>query len=154
MAAPLLTRIAWLARSDRSDRAAAPHDTDRQALQALQALKDNDVEGAILSHLHQMLNTRRGSCLTCPDYGLVDVSELLDDFPDAIATVQRSIKTSVQTYEPRLKNAQVRHLKGDGRPAVALHFEISGQLHLPDGRKRTLSITAEIDPSGSVRLEI
>lgn len=138
MAASLLTRIA---------RAADPSFTERQTS------RESDVEGAVALHLHQMLNTRKGSCLTCPDYGLAAISDLLDAFPDAIGILQRSIKHTVQTYETRLQNVQVRLLQGDAVPAVALRFEITGQLHLPDGRKRTLGFSAVIDPSGNVKLE-
>lgn len=75
--------------------------------------KDNDVEAAITQHLIRLLNTRQGSCLTCPDYGLVEISELLFEFPDAVGIMQRAIKNAIQSYEPRLKNVQVRHVKSE-----------------------------------------
>src|SRR5262245_2100354 len=96
MSTSLLTRLV---------RAADPHSNERHTW------KGDDLESAIISHLTQMLNTRQGSSLACPDYGLVEVSEVLHDFPEAIGLMQRSLKNSIQQYEPRLKNVQVRHMK-------------------------------------------
>ncbi len=98
MAASLLTRLAH---------AADPNSLERHTW------KDNDVEAAITQHLIRLLNTRQGSCLTCPDYGLVEISELLFEFPDAVGIMQRAIKNAIQSYEPRLKNVQVRHVKSE-----------------------------------------
>lgn len=137
MAASLLTRIAH---------AADPNSLERHTW------KDNDVEAAITQHLIRLLNTRQGSCLTCPDYGLVEISELLFEFPDAVGIMQRAIKNAIQTYEPRLKNVQVRHAKSEETNAMILEFEITAQLQLPDGRRQSLRFATTVDPSGNVRL--
>jgi type VI secretion system protein len=138
MSLPLLTKLA---------RAADPNSNHRSSY------RDHDIESAISTHLVQMLNTRQGSCLTCPDYGLMEVSEILHDFPDAVGLVQRSLKASIQQYEPRLKNVQVRHVKREDVHDLALHFEISGQFLYPDGRKGTLRLATGIDASGNVQME-
>lgn len=114
--------------------------------------KDQDLEQAVVTHLVRMLNTRQGSSLTCPDYGLIEVSEMLHDFPDAIGIVQRAIKNSIQNYEPRLKNVQVRHLKNEVTGNMVLEFEITGQLHYPDGRRSPLRFSTAVDQSGNVKL--
>ena len=82
----------------------------------------NEVETDIQAHLVEILNTRMGSARTVPDYGLMEVSEVIHDFPDAIAMIQRSLKACIQTYEPRLKNVQVRHIKGEGFGNMLLLF--------------------------------
>jgi type VI secretion system protein len=137
MPAPLLHRIAH---------AADPTSTERQTW------RDNDIESAVSLHLSRMLNTRQGSCLTCPDYGLIEVSEVLYDFPDAVGIMQRSIKNCIQTYEPRLKNVQVRHIKNEFVHEMILQFEITAQLHLPDGSRKSLRFSTAVDPSGNVKL--
>ena len=91
----------------RLEQAADAHSAERYSR------RDADIEAAVASHLVQMLNTRQGSALTCPDYGLVEVSEVLHDFPDAVGIMQRALKNTIQQYEPRLKNVQVRHIKGE-----------------------------------------
>ena len=136
-AASLLTRIAH---------AADPHATERYTY------KDNDLEAAVTSHLIQMLNTRQGSSLTCPDYGLIEVSEVLHDFPDAIGLMQRAIKNSIQQYEPRLKNVQVRNIKNEAMHQMMLEFEITAQLQFPDGRRQALRFSTSMDQNGNVKL--
>lgn len=138
MAASLLTRIAH---------AANPHSLERHTW------KDQDLEQAVIMHLSRMLNTRQGSSLTCPDYGLIEVSEMLHDFPDAIGIVQRAIKNSIQQYEPRLKNVQVRHVKNDSvLGSMVLEFEITGQVQYADGRRTGLRFSTSVDNSGNVKV--
>ena len=131
----------------RIERAADPHSSDRYTS------RDSDVESAVTQHLARMLNTRQGSCLTCPDYGLIEVSEVLYDFPDAIGIMQRALKNSIQTYEPRLKNVQVRHLKSESGSEMTLSFEITAQLQLPDGRRQALRFSTAVDGSGNVKVQ-
>lgn len=138
MAASLLSRL---------ERAADPHSTERYTS------RDSDVETSVTQHLSRMLNTRQGSCLTCPDYGLIEVSEVLYDFPDAIGIMQRALKNTIQTYEPRLKNVQVRHLKSDVASEMVLQFEITAQLHLADGRRQSLRFATAVDGSGNVKVQ-
>jgi type VI secretion system protein len=137
MAASLLTRISH---------AANPHALERHTW------KDQDLEQAVIAHLGRMLNTRQGSSLTCPDYGLIEVSEVLHDFPDAVGIVQRAIKNSIQQYEPRLKNVQVRHVKNEASSTMFLEFEITGQIHYPDGRRSGLRFSTAVDQSGNVKV--
>jgi type VI secretion system protein len=129
----------------RLQHAADPHNTDRYTW------KDNDLEAAVAKHLSQLLSTRQGSSLTCPEYGLTEVSEVLYDFPDAIGVMQRSIKNTVQLHEPRLKNVQVRHVKSENGP-MNLEFEISGQVALPDGRRQSMRFATAVDGNGKVRV--
>jgi type VI secretion system protein len=138
MAASLLSRI---------ERAADPTSSERYTS------RDSDTESAVSQHLARLLNTRQGSCLTCPDYGLIEVSEVLYDFPDAIGIMQRALKNTIQTYEPRLKNVQVRHLKNDLGHEMVLQFEITAQLHLPDGRRQALRFSTAVDGSGNVKVQ-
>jgi type VI secretion system protein len=114
--------------------------------------RDVDVEAAVTEHVVRMLNTRQGSCVTCPDYGLIEVSEVLYDFPDAVGIVQRALKNSIQQYEPRLKNVQVRHVKNEYAHEMVLQFEITAQLHLPDGRRQSLRFATTVDGSGNVKM--
>lgn len=134
--ASLLTRIAQAANPSSSERT---------------TYRDHDVESAVLRNVRQILNTRAGSALTVPDYGVVQLSELIHDFPDAIGIMQRAIKATLAAHEPRLKNVQVRHLKEEGAPSgLALEFEISGQLVLPDGRRQSLRFGSRVDDHGNI----
>ncbi len=131
---------------DRIERLADPQSNERSTYRSA------DVEAAVTQHLARLLNTRQGSALTCPDYGLIEVSEVLYDFPDAIGIMQRALKNTIQTYEPRLKNVQVRHLKSDVAGEMILQFEITAQLQLPDGRRQSLRFGTAVDGSGNVKV--
>ncbi len=101
-----------------------------------------------------MLLTRQGSAITCADYGVPDVTHLLHDITEAVATVQRGVKASMQQYEPRLKNTQVRHVRSSndaGMPAMV--FEISGHIVLADGKRQALRIGTTLDEKGNVELQ-
>jgi type VI secretion system protein len=137
VSASLLTRLAH---------AADPHNTERYTW------RDSDLETAIARHIKDILSTRAGSAPSCPDYGLIEVSEMLYEFPEAIGIMQRSIKNTIQHYEPRLKNIQVRHVKSDGNPMTQFEFEITGQVHLPDGRRQSLRFATNVNGNGSVQV--
>jgi type VI secretion system protein len=134
VSASLLTRIA---------QAADPHSSERSTWKA------QDLETSLREHLTQLLNTRAGSALTCPDYGVIEVSEVVHDFPDAIGIVQRSLKNTIQQYEPRLRNVQVRHVKNE-TSLLTLEFEITAQYQLPDGRRMPLRFGLGVDGSSNV----
>jgi type VI secretion system protein len=95
-----------------------------------------------------MCTTRVGTMVTCPDYGIADVSEMLHSFPDAIAEMARSIRHTIQTYEPRLKNVRVKHILSDD---LTLRYELSAQLVTKAG-KLPVSFETTIDPSRRVQI--
>jgi type VI secretion system protein len=117
-------------------------------------VRGEDLESAVAEHLRQMLNTRAGSALTAPDYGVIEFSELLNDFPDAIGVMQRAIKNSILKYEPRLKNVQVRPVEQDDEQAQRLiTFEITGQLVYSNGDRQPIRFSTQIDESSNVSLK-
>ncbi len=108
-----------------------------------------DPEIAVLYHLKNMLNTRKGSCLTCPDYGLIDFSDLFHDFPNAIQGIQKSIKDTISKYEPRLKNVNVIPIHEKVMDSLILKFEITAQIVNSDGTKLNIKLGAEMDHAGN-----
>ena len=100
---------------------------------ARRVVSDSETRDSVLTHLKHICTTWQGSMLTCPDYGLVDVSELIHAFPDAIAMMAKAIRNSIQKYEPRLTNVVLKHVPSETGD-LTLRFEISAQL--TDGRSR------------------
>ncbi|MDO9020050.1 MAG: type VI secretion system baseplate subunit TssE [Deltaproteobacteria bacterium] len=86
---------------------------------------ENDVE-SIIEHLRGLLNTRQGECPAAMDFGVVDFTDLMHTFPEAIQTLQRSIRATILQYEPRLKNVIVQHVRDD--EVLVLKFQITAQL--------------------------
>lgn len=114
--------------------------------------RGGDLEAIVVDHLQRMLNTRQGSSLTAPDYGVVELSELLHDFPDSLGVMQRAIKNSILKYEPRLKNVQVRAVDPDPEHPMQLFFEITAQLVYPDGGRQPVRFSTSIDQSSNVSI--
>ena len=101
-----------------------------------------------------MLNTRAGSALVAPDYGVVEFSELVNNFPDAIGIMQRSIKNTIMKYEPRVKNVQVRPVEhDDDEKRMHLYFEITGQLVYPNGDRQPIRFNTELDESSNITVK-
>lgn len=115
--------------------------------------RGEDLETVVLEHLKRLLNTRAGSAPTAPDYGVVELSELVHDFPDAPSVMQRTIKNTIAKYEPRLKNVQVRAVESeDAREAMTFLFEVTGQVVYPNGERHPVRFTTSVDPSSNVQV--
>ncbi len=115
--------------------------------------RGEDLQAVVLDHLKRLLNTRAGSAPTVPDYGVAELSDLLHDFPDAAAVMQRAIKTTIAKYEPRLKNVQVRTMENEEqREAMSFFFEITGQVIYPNGERHPVRFTTTVDPSSNVEI--
>ncbi len=86
---------------------------------------ENDVD-SVVEHLKGLLNTRQGECPAALDFGVVDFTDLVHAFPEAIQVLQRSIRATILQYEPRLKNVIVQHVRDDD--VLVLKFQITAQL--------------------------
>ena len=106
-------------------------------------VSDREFRDSILEHLRMMCATRQGTMLTAPDYGICDVTEMVHSFPDAIAMMARSIRHTIQTYEPRLSNVQVRHIPNEGGELI-LRYEVSAQA-VVDGHKTAVKFSTSLD---------
>lgn len=121
------------------ERAADPTNVERHTWKA------HDTATAVAEHLRQMLTTKTGSSLTCPDYGVPDITHLLHDMGEAVKETIRAVKHSIQTYEPRLKNVQVRQLSSDVPGTVGMLLEISGHIVLADGKRQAVRFASNIN---------
>lgn len=106
----------------------------------------DDVE-SIIEHLRALLNTRQGEAATVPDFGVIDLSDLLHSFPEATQILQRSIRATILQYEPRLKNVSVRHILGED--PLVLNFEIVAQL-AKKGARGVVRFHTHVNPGGKV----
>lgn len=110
-----------------------------------------DLETAIIDSLERLLSTRQGGSLTAPDYGVPELTELSANFVDALAIAQRALKSTLNTYEPRIKNVQVRGTKFD-LTEMQFEFEVTGTVQHADGRRSALRVTLGIDPNAKIRV--
>jgi type VI secretion system protein len=110
----------------------------------------NRAADSVLTHLRNMLNTRQGSALTVPDYGLPDFNDLAVTFPDAIFELRRVIKQCIEQYEPRLSRVKVEHVKDEENP-LSLRYEITAQLNLGD-ENASVWFETTLDAQGRARI--
>jgi type VI secretion system protein len=108
-----------------------------------------DLVESVGSHLRVLLNTRRGDSVTVPDFGILDFTDVVHQFPVGIHMLARSIRATLLEYEPRFKNVSVRHVPDES--PLALRFEISGQLS-EGGTARTLRFATTVKPGGRVEI--
>ena len=117
---------------------------------ARRAISDTETRESVVAHLRSMCSTRRGSMITCPDFGVIDVSELIHSFPDAIALMARTMRHSILTYEPRLTNVVIRHMPSDTSD-LTLRFEITAKLTSGD-HKTPVKFETSINPDRKVNV--
>ena len=107
---------------------------------------------SVLRHLQRMLNTRHGFSETLPDFGLPDIADLFHSGGDAAGVLRKAIRTTIEKYEPRLRNVRIEAVEGDG-DALALRFEIKAELVTAEERAHVLFETT-VDSSGEVRVDL
>jgi type VI secretion system protein len=117
---------------------------------ARRIVSDSELREAVLKHLRMMCATRLGSCPSTPHFGVTDVSDLVHAFPDAAATMARSIKKTIETFEPRLANVRVTFVPSE-EIELMLRFEVTAQL-MRDGGKVPISFETSIDPSRRISI--
>ncbi|MFP2923988.1 type VI secretion system baseplate subunit TssE [Pyxidicoccus sp. 3LG] len=105
---------------------------------------------SIVEHLKMLLNTRKGQVAASPDYGIPDFNDIVHVFPAAIARMQSSIQTAIESFEPRLTNVLVRHAPDEDEPS-SLQFEITAQL-ARDGGRNAIRLYTRLGKGGQMQL--
>jgi type VI secretion system protein len=106
----------------------------------------DDIE-LIVGNLQALLNTRLGDAVSAEGFGVVDLVDIIHDFPAAAQIMQRSIRATIARYEPRLRNVSVRTVPSDD--PLMLTFEISGRL-IGDRRRGVVRLRSEMTSGGRV----
>jgi type VI secretion system protein len=115
-------------------------------------VSDDEVRAAVLEHLRAMFQTRVGSALATPDYGIVSVTDIVHSCPDAIEDVLKSIRHTIRTYERRLVNVSVKHIPEQAGRETTIRFEIVGEI--TNGQRRApVKFHTIIDAARSVHVE-
>jgi len=105
---------------------------------------------SIREHLQKILNTRQGSVMIGEDYGLPDFAGLFRDYPESLRDFERSIRMTIQKYEPRLKMVRVKLLPNE-EDLLTLRFQISARLAAQEQRVPVL-LESTVDQDGKVSI--
>lgn len=112
--------------------------------------RSSDEVQSIIGNLRAILNTRLGDSPAAADFGVVDLSDLYHDFPDATQFLQRSIRDTIQKYEPRLTSVRVRPASSED--PLTLVFDISARL-ASDRKRGLVRVRTQVNHGGRVEIE-
>lgn len=116
------------------------------------AVTDDEARASVLANLRAMCSTWLGSSRSCPDYGIVCVSDIVHACPEALGAMAKAIRHTISTYEPRLTNVTVRPLpSGSVADALTLRFDVGATLVNGD-RRLPVRFHTVVDAARNVRV--
>jgi type VI secretion system protein len=89
--------------------------------------------------------------ITAEDYGIPDFTNFMSSFPETQRSLERSIRQTIQKYEPRLQGIRVSFLQ-EREDTLTLSFQIQARLVLP-GQKEDVMFESVMDSGGKVKVK-
>jgi type VI secretion system protein len=106
---------------------------------------------SVQEHLQRILNTRQGNVIIADDFGIPDFTNFMSSFTESQRALERTIRNTIQKYEPRLQNIRVSFLQERDDP-LTLSFQIQARLVLP-GHKDAVMFESVVDSGGHIRVK-
>lgn len=93
-----------------------------------QVNEENQVILSVLDNMQRILNCRAGTLAHLPDYGLPDMTKILQGMPGTAHEMMGTLSAVLLRYEPRLKKITVVMLeqKVPGELSYAIDAELKG----------------------------
>ena len=93
-----------------------------------QVSEENQVILSVLDNMQRILNCRAGTLDHLPDYGLPDMTKILQGMPGTAHQLMGTLSGVLLKYEPRLKNVEVVILEQTqpGELRYAIDAELKG----------------------------
>ena len=95
-------------------------------LELNQVSEEEQVILSVLDNMERILNTRAGSLKHLPDYGLPDMTTVLQGMPGTAHQLMRVLSDVLLKYEPRIKRVDVT-MQEQTQPGE-LHYVIDAEL--------------------------
>ncbi|MCQ5903488.1 type VI secretion system baseplate subunit TssE, partial [Escherichia coli] len=95
-------------------------------LELNQVGEEEQVILSVLDNMQRILNTRAGSLKHLPDYGLPDMTTILQGMPGTAHQLMRVLSDVLLKYEPRIKRVDVT-MQEQTQPGE-LHYVIDAEL--------------------------
>lgn len=108
-----------------------------------QVSEQNQVILSVLDNMQRILNCRAGTLAHLPDYGLPDMTKILQGMPGTAHELMGTLSAILLKYEPRLKKIDVvlldQHIPGELRYAIDAELKGVGLVRygtefMPEGR--------------------
>jgi len=106
---------------------------------------------SVLNHLQRILNTRQGSAQIGEDYGVTDLTDFMQAYPDGLRDFERSIRRTIEKYEPRLKSIRVKFVPPEDE-LLSVSFQIVARLVLEE-QKDVVVFESILDSDGKIRIK-
>jgi type VI secretion system protein len=106
---------------------------------------------SIQDHLQRILNTRQGSAPIADDFGVPDFTNFMSDFPDSQRGIERSLRQTIQKFEPRLEGVRVSFFPKEDDP-LTVTFQITARLVLKE-HNDPVSFESLVDSGGHFRVK-
>jgi len=111
----------------------------------------NEMIRSVQRHLQRILNTRHGSAPIAEDFGIPDFTNFMSSFPDSQRVIERTIRHTIQAYEPRLQGVRVAFRPQEDDP-LNLSFQISARLVLKS-HKEPVTFESVVDSGGHIQVK-
>lgn len=112
-------------------------------LELHQISEENQVIMSVLDNMQRILNCRAGTLAHLPDYGLPDMTRILQGMPGTAHELMGTLSAVLLNYEPRLKKIAVvlleQNIPGELRYAIDAELKGIGLVRygtefIPEGR--------------------
>lgn len=105
---------------------------------------------SIKRNISILLNARIGESQSCPEFGLFDLNDVASGSFDLGVKIKTSIKASIERFEPRLTQLDIRISLDETRP-FSLRFNINGNIRVKS-QKQKLEIDLVLDSNRNYRV--
>lgn len=100
---------------------------------------------AIVTNVTSILNTHEGDGYTCPNMGC-DFVGLMSRWPTSESDVMATLRRTVETYEPRLRNVHVRRVNTEDPNVISI--EITAELKDGTNSRERVRLRTELAVDG------
>lgn len=88
--------------------------------------RELDQARSIAAHLRALFGSRRGAAAAAPELGRPDLTDLVHTWPEGVRAVERSLRTLIERYEPRLVDVSVRAVTSPDPLSLAFQVRARG----------------------------
>lgn len=105
---------------------------------------------SVVNYVSRILNTRRGSALIDPEFGIPDFTGNGNGIArDEIPGMEREIENFISRYEPRLHDVKVSFVQQEFS-SFEMKFNLRAKLIVSDENGYPVAIITELAPNGQV----
>lgn len=105
---------------------------------------------SVMLHVQCLLNTRQGGVQIAEDYGLPDFNDVLHSQASAPREIEKSIRQTIQKYEPRLRAVRVRYIPIED-DILSLNFEIHARMAF-ENAEESIVFESQLGQDGKITI--